>query len=353
MKCGIVHAERISTPFVFQPISVLALLISGLSLLLFPLSIPAEAQQPKKIPRIGLLSNRVKPPANTPDFGETAFRNGLRNLGYIEGKNILIEYRYSDGKDDRLPALAAELLQAKVDVLFSASIRGIRAAKQATTSVPIVIVTTADPVEAGFVENLARGSGNVTGVTRFTRNLSGKRLELVKELLPELSRVGILINPNPSGISSDSSVKYYEAAATAAGIQPLWIEVRGSNPDLEGPFEAALKRRINAVLVSSGAVTISYRKKIAEVAIRHRIPSMCERFDFVEAGCLISYSADEAESYRRAAVYVDKILKGAEPADLPIEQPTKFELVINLKTAKQIGLTIPPNLLARADKVIR
>ena len=319
--------------------------------MLFALCFPAEAQQPGKPPIIGYVSNRVEPTPNSPDLGQEAFRRGLRDVGYTEGKNILIEYRYAEGKDDRIPALVAELIQLKVDVIVSATIRGIRAAKQATKTIPIIMITTADPVAAGLVEGLARPGGNVTGLTRLTRDLSGKRLELLQESVPKVSRVGILWDA--SGQATDSGFKSYEAAARAWKIQILSLELSAPEPNLQGGFESAAKGRANAVIISSGALTISYQKRIAELANKNQLPSMCERGDYVEAGCLMSYSADEAESYRRAAFYVDKVLKGAKPADLPVEQPTKFEFIINLKTAKQIGLTIPPNVLARADRVIR
>jgi putative ABC transport system substrate-binding protein len=297
------------------------------------------------------LSNRVKPTTTTPDLFEDAFRQGLHSLGYIEGKSVVIDYRYAEGAEDRLPSLVSELLQLKVDVLFSATLRGIRAAKQATNKIPIVIVTTADPVAAGLVESLAHPGGNISGVSRFTRDLSGKRLELLKEIIPEVSRVGVL--GTAGGVATDTGFKYYEAAAQALKIQILPLNVSGAKPDLGTALQSAVKGKVNALVTSTSAVTISHRKRIAELAIKNRIPSMCERSDYVEAGCLMSYSADELESYRRAALYVDKILKGTKPADLPVEQPMKFEFVINVKTAKQIGFTIPPNVLARADRVIR
>jgi len=208
------------------------------------------------------------------------------------------------------------------------------------------MVTTADPVGARLVGSLAHPNGNITGLTRYTRDLSGKRLELLKEIIPEIGRVGVL------GTTA-SGTNYYETAAQRLKLEVLPVEIRGPKPDLEKAFHSASQAKVDALVISSGAVTISHRKAIAALAISNRIASMCERDDYVESGCLISYSADEAESYRRAATYVDKILKGAKPADLPVEQPTKFELVINLKTAKQISLMIPPNVLARADRVIR
>jgi ABC-type uncharacterized transport system substrate-binding protein len=314
---------------------------------LLALGVTTEAQQPGKVPRIGFLSNLVSPSPTTPDLVAEVFRQGLRDLGYIEAKNIVVEYRYSEGMADRLPGLAAELVQLKVDVLVSASLQGIRAAKQATKTIPIVIVTTADPVAAGLVDSLARPGGNITGLTRLTRDLSGKRLELLKEVIPRVSRLGVL-----SGEGADS-FQYYEPATRALKIEFLSLEVRSPNSDFEGAFQTAAKGRVSAIIIPAGFRTINHQKWIADLSIKNRIPSMCERSDYVEAGCLMSYSADEAETYRRAATYVDKILKGAKPADLPVEQPTKFELVINLKTAKAIGLTIPPNVLARADKVIR
>jgi putative ABC transport system substrate-binding protein len=214
------------------------------------------------------------------------------------------------------------------------------------------MVRTADPIAAGLVGSLAHPNGNITGVTRYTRDLSGKRLELLKEIIPEIGRVGVL-GSAASDSTRDTGIKYYETAKQRLKLEVLPIEVHGPRPDLEKAFESATRAKISVLVIISGAVTISHRKSIAQLAIKNRIPSMCERRDYVESGCLISYSADEAESYRRAATYVEKILKGAKPADLPVEQPTKFELVINLKTAKQIGLRIPPNVLARADRVIR
>ena len=314
-------------------------------------SVPFAEAQSGKIARIGFLSNRVKPIPSTPDLFENAFRQALRDLGYIQGKNIVIESRYAEGVEDRFPGFAAELVQLKVEALVSATIRGIRAAKQATKTIPIVIITTVDPIAAGLVDTLARPGGNITGVTRLTRNLSGKRLELLKETVLGMSRVGVLWNT--SSVTTDTSFKNYEAAARALKVDLQSLEVQSPNPDWDGAFQAAAKRRINALITSSGALTINYRKRIADLAIKNQLPSMCERNDYVEAGCLMSYSADEVESYRRAAIYVDKILKGAKPADLPVEQPMKFELAINLKTAKQIGLTISPNVLALADKIIR
>ncbi len=315
--------------------------------LLFALCSSAEAQQPGKIPRIVYLAQRNTPTPTTPDPAADAFRQGLRDLGYVEGKNILVEYRYAGGSEDRLRALVTELVQHKVEVIVSPTFQGIRAAQQATKAIPIVMVVTVDPVATGLIESLARPGGNVTGVTRLTRELSGKRLELLKEVLPTLSHVGMLRDADATAF------KDYEIAARALKIKLQSLDIRSSKLDFEEAFQIAVKQRVNALIVISGAMSLSHRRLIADLAIKNRLPSMHERGEEVEAGGLMSYSADNYESFRRASVYVDKILKGTKPADLPVEQPTKFEFIINLKTAKQIGLTIPPNVLARADRVIR
>ena len=306
-----------------------------------------EAQQ-AKIPRIGYLVTRNIPTSTTPDPAADAFQQGLRELGYVQGKNILVEYRYAGGtSEDRIQGLVAEIMQLKVDVLVSPSTSVIRAAKQATKVIPIVMVITADPVETGLVASLARPGGNVTGVTRLTNELSGKRLELLKEMIPKLSRVGLLLDADAAGFRD------YEIAASALNLELQFLRIRSPNPDFEGAFKAGAKGRVSAIVTVSGGLTVGHRNRIAELAIINRLASMHERNEFVEAGGLMSYSSIDSESFRRAAYYVDKILKGAKPADLPVEQPTKFEFVINLKTAKQIGIAIPPNVLARADKVIR
>jgi putative tryptophan/tyrosine transport system substrate-binding protein len=242
-------------------------------------------------------------------------------------------------------------MQLKVDVLVAPNLSTIRAAKQATKTIPIVMVTVQDPVATGIVDSLARPGGNITGLTRFTRDLSGKRLELLKEVVPGISRVGVLWDTKAPG--PIIGFKAYEAAAPSLNIQLQSLEVQGPKPDLESAFQAAAKARVNALITILTPVLGRSERRIAELATKNRLPSMFEASHYVEAGGLVSYAANDAESFRRAAVYVDKILKGAKPADLPVEQPTKFELVINLKTAKQIGMTIPPNVLARADKVIR
>jgi putative ABC transport system substrate-binding protein len=305
----------------------------------------AEAQQPKRIPRIGYLSASFRPGRQF-----EAFRQMLRNLGYIEGKNILIEYRYLEGNVDRTGSLVAELVQLKVDVLLSPVYLAILVAKQATSTIPIVMVTTQDPVATGLIDNLARPGGNVTGLALLTRELSGKRLELLKEVVPGKLSVGVL---GEAPLARGTIFGHYETAARALKIQLQLLEVRGPNADFEEVIKAATRMRVNAVVAPSTILLVNYLKKIAEVAIKYRLPSMFEGSNWVNGGGLMSYAADDDEAWRRAAIYVDKILKGAKPADLPVEQPTKFELAINLKTARQIGLTIPPTVLARADRVIR
>ena len=309
----------------------------------------ALAQQPKKVPRIGYLSGRGAPSPTNPDPSADAFRQGLRDLGYIEGKNILVEYRYAEGTLDRIPGLVAELVQLKVDVLVSPAGPAIRAARQATTTIPIVMVITGDPVATGLIDSLARPGGNVTGLTRLTRELSGKRLELLTETIPGISRIAVLW----AATLGPETFNDYGAAARALKIQLQSLEVRGPHPDLEGAFRDAVKGRASAIITGRSTALIPYPKKIADLALKNRLPSMFEDTEYVEVGGLMSYSANDADQFRRVAVFVDKILKGTKPADLPVEQPTKFEFIINLKAAKQIGLTIPPNVLARATKVIR
>ena len=312
---------------------------------LFALCVSAQAQQPKKVPRIGFLVNTGPDAPNVEPF-----RKGLRELGYIEGNNIQIEYRYVDAAD-HIPSLVKELLQLKVDVFISGTSPAIRIAKQETSTIPIVMVIQQDPVGLKLVDSFARPNGNVTGLTLLTRDLSGKRLELLKEAIPGVSRVGVLW-ATPSA-PERTSFQEYETAAQTLKTSLLSLEVSSSNPDFEGAFRAAVKGRANALITVRTGGFFRYPKRIAELAIKHRLPSMHEGGDFVEPGGLMSYAASYGEAYRRAAVYVDKILKGTKPADLPVEQPMKFEFVINLKTAKQIGVTIPPNVLARADRVIR
>jgi ABC-type uncharacterized transport system substrate-binding protein len=323
---------------------IIVVLLVGLAL-----ASGAQAQQPTKVPRIGYLDTSGDPSA--PSGRLEAFRQGLRDLGYIEGKNILVEPRYAEGQLDRFPSLVAELVQLKVDVLIVSALPAIRAAKQATKTIPIVMVTTVDPVATGLIDSLARPGGNITGLTQLGRELSGKRLELLKEAVPRISRVGVLWDENAPG--PKIGFKEYEGAARALKIRLQSLEVRGPNPDFEDAFQATAKGRVNALITITNPLLARYPKRIADLAIKNRLPSMYEQVYYVEAGGLLSYSTNVREAYRRAAFYVDRILKGAKPSDLPVEQPMKFELVINLKTAKQIGVTITPNVLARADKVIK
>jgi putative ABC transport system substrate-binding protein len=305
---------------------------------------PAEAQQAKKVPRIGFLSFVGRPNSPTPSI--EAFRLGLRDLGYAEGQNIVIEYRYAEGKRDRLPDLATELVRLKVEVTVAGDSATIPFAAQATRSIPIVMTVSNDPVGTGLIASLARPGGNITGLSNVSVDLAGKRLELLKEIVAKLSRVAVLGPPgNPDW------TELVNAAATM-GIKLQTLKVRDSK-EFEGAFELARRERAAGLIVLPSPVTNSYRKQIVALAAKSRLPAMYPLKEYVEAGGLIAYGPNIPEMHRRAAVYVDKILKGAKPADLPVEQPMKFEFIINLKTAKQIGLTIPPNVLARADKVIR
>ena len=307
----------------------------------------AEAQQRDNIPMVGFLQRRLEPNLANPDPLASAFRQGLRELGYVEGKNIQIEHRYAGGKSDRVKVLLNELVQRKVDMLVIPSGQVLQIAKQLTTIIPIVMVTPNDPVRLGLVKSLAQPGGNITGITRLTRDLSGKRLEILKEAVPGISRIGIL-----SG-SSTTALADFDRAARAANVSLQLIDMSSANPDLDKIFTAALRNRVNGLITVRDAVTASHIRRIAELAIKHRLPSMNEDNAYVELGGLMSYAANDADQFRRAAYYVDRILKGAKPADLPVEQSAKFELVINLTTGREIGLTIPPNVLARADKVIR
>jgi ABC-type uncharacterized transport system substrate-binding protein len=318
--------------------------------LLIALCFSVEAQQLGKIPRIGYLA----PLSSASESARTnAFSRGLRDLGYVEGKNIVVEYRYAEGNFDRLSGLVAELVQLNVDVLVAEGLSAARAAKKLAKMIPVITISSADLVAAGLVNSLAHPSGNITGLTRLTRDLGGKRLELLKETVPKMSRVGLLLAAGSGSETAAMGFKEYEIAARALKVQLQPQEVQDPRPDLDGAFEAFVKSRAQAVIVSISHLIRRQTKAIAALAIKNRLPSMYEASDFVESGGLVSYSTNDVEIFRRAAFYVDKILKGAKPAELPVERPTKFELVINLKTAKQIGLTIPPNVLARADRVIR
>jgi putative tryptophan/tyrosine transport system substrate-binding protein len=322
-----------------------ALLFALCSLLLAPCS-AVQAQQPGKVPRLGWLAS----PGVTPDFYE-AFRQGLRELGYVEGKNIVIEHRRAE-KADQLPSLAAELVRLKVDVIFaSGGSQSALAAKNATTTIPIVMSNVDDPVAFGLVASLARPGGNVTGLSATPGlGLEGKRLELLKESFPKLSRVAALLNPNHPFASRFNTE--YESVAQPLGIKIQSLEIR-EPADLEQAFSAAKRERAEVLVTINSPLVTSQLKRIVDLAGKSRLPTMHQESRWVEAGGLMSYGTDYAGLYRRSATYVDKILKGTQPANLPVEQPTKFELVINLKTAKQIGVTIPQWTLTKADRVIR
>jgi len=322
----------------------------ALCALLFALSLPAQAQQPKKVPRIGYLSNSE--PARESTRAE-AIRLALRERGHIEGQNIATEYRYAEQKLDRLPELAAELVRRKVDIIVAAGgTVTVRAAMNATKTIPIVMTGGGDdPVRAGLIESLARPGGNVTGLTNLVTDLGGKRLELLKEAVPKLVRVAVLNDPaTPSNVIELKEVLPVAARALKLTLQP-W-EVRSAD-DFDRVFAAMGKLRPDGFYVLTSAFMGANQKRTAGFALKSRLPSLYSSKAGVEAGGLMSYGADIADSYRRVAYYVDRILKGAKPEDLPVEQPMKFEFVINLKTAKQIGLTIPPEVLARASKLIK
>jgi putative tryptophan/tyrosine transport system substrate-binding protein len=308
----------------------------------------AAAQQPDKVPRIGWLTGSLT--AN-PDRAE-AFRQGLRDLGYVEGKNIFVEVREDEGNRERQRANAVEMVRLKVDVIVVGGSGEIRAAKQATTTTPIVMVLGGDPVASGFVASLARPGGNITGLSNLRPELSGKRLELLKEIVPSLSRVAVLASSSSADYAQVR--KELDLAAGTLGVKLQYLDILKPK-DFETAFKAAVKEKAGAVLVRvSDPILNPERRQVVELAVKNRLPVMYERgAEDVQAGGLMSYGVNFPDLYRRAAIYVDKILKGAKPADLPVEQPTKFDFMINLKTAKRIGLTIPPNVLARADKVIR
>jgi len=314
----------------------------------FALCFSAQAQQPTKVPRIGYLTNTS---LSAGAANIESFRQGLRDLGYVEGKNIVIERRSGEGNRDRQRALAVELVRLKVDVIVAGGSGDIRAAKEATATIPIVMAQSGDPVGSGVVASLARPGGNITGLSTLRPELSGKRLELLKEIVPRLSRVAAF---GSSTIADHAQVlKELDLAAGAFGVKLQYLDVL-SPKDVETAFHAAIKARADAVLLMlSGPLISSQRPQITQLAVKSRLAVMYDSAAEVEAGGLISYGVRVTDLYRRAATYVDKILKGAKPGELPVEQPKKFELIINLKAAKQIGLTIPPNVLVRADRVIK
>jgi putative ABC transport system substrate-binding protein len=304
------------------------------------------AQQPAKFPRIGLLSS-FSPSDSAP--WHQAFRLGLRDLGWVEGKNISIEYRYAEGRSDRLPELAADLVRLKVDVIVASVVTDALAAKKATRAIPIVMASVSDPIAVGLVESLAHPDGNITGLSQIASDLAGKRLELLKEMVPKLSRVAVLWNPqNPA---STISWKEIQLPGRQLAVELHSLEVRSPN-DFDKAFEAATRARAGALFIIADPVIVTNLKRIAGLAAKSRLPSIFQFSEFADSGGLVAYGPDRADMFRRAATFVDKILKGAKSGELPIEQPTKFELVINMKTAKALGLTIPPSILLRADRVI-
>jgi ABC-type uncharacterized transport system substrate-binding protein len=328
-----------------KKVTALSILIA---VILLAVAVVAEAQQAKKVARIGYMA--VDRATESARF--EAIRQALRERGYIEGQNIAIEYRFSEGNGDRAPEFAAELVRLKVDIILVSGDRSIRAAKDATKTIPIVMMGAgSDPVSARLVESLARPGGNVTGVTNLVVELGGKRLELFKEAVPKLARIAVLYDPTTrASVVEAKDILPNSARAQRLTLQP-W-EIRAAD-DFEKVIAALNKDRPDGLYISPGPLTLPNRKRIADSSLKSGFPSMFVRREFVEAGGLMSYGANIADTYRIVATYVDKILKGAKPGDLPVQQPTKFELMINLKTAKQIGVTIPPNVLARADRVIK
>jgi len=311
-------------------------------------ALPSTGQsQSSKIPRIGFL---VAGPASAVSARVEAFRQGLRERGYVEGKNITVEYRYGEGKVNRVAELAAELVRLKVNLIVTAGSQATRPAKEATTTIPIVMAQDNDPVGSGFIDSLAQPGGNITGLANLTTELSGKQLEFLKEVIPKLTRVAALRDLTEPG--NPQAVREFDRAARGLKIRRFYIDVR-SAADIEPAIVAADKKQAQAVLVMPSATFNARRKQIVELAEKFSWPGMFPRSDYVDEGGLMTYGANTYDMFRRAAVFVDKILKGANPAGLPVEQPIKFEFIVNLKTAKAIGLTIPPNVLARADRVIK
>jgi putative ABC transport system substrate-binding protein len=322
--------------------NITSIFFLALSVFIPILNISSQAQQPGKVPHIGFLS--------LSGANQEAFRQGLRDLGYIEGKNIAIESRTAANRADRLSVLAGELVDLKVDVIVAAGSQAVHAAQRTTKSIPIVMTSSSDPVGTGFVASLAHPGGNITGLSLVGPDLSTKRLEMLKEVILGVSRVAVFWNPDDP--AAKISLRETQDAAKAQAMHLQILEIREAS-DFESAFRAANKGRARALILLPAPIVATQAKQIAELALKNNLPAISPVSEFPNAGGLMSYGANLADLYRRAATYVDKILKGAKPADLPVEQPTKFELVINLKTAKQIGLTIPPNVLARADKVIK
>jgi putative ABC transport system substrate-binding protein len=314
---------------------------------LFALSFPAGAQQPAKIPRIGIL---IRGSASLNSARVEAFRQRLRELGYVEGKNIVIEYRYAEGKRERVPDLAAELVRFKVDVIVTTGTVAVLAAKKASPTIPIVFAASSDPVGSGLVSSLAQPGGTITGLSQMAPDLDGKRLELLKEAFPKVARTAFLWSSG--GLRGNSSLTDMEAAAKMLGIKLQSLPVR-SLGDFEGAFARAKREGAQALITTTSALIDTQLRQVLDFAVKNRLPAMYANSEFVEAGGLMSYGSDNTDLWRRAADFVDKILKGTKPADMPVEQPTKFEFLVNMNAAKQIGLTIPQKVLARADRVIK
>jgi putative ABC transport system substrate-binding protein len=324
------------------------LLIAGIFLLTF-FDLAESQATPKSLPRVGFIFSTGAPEAPSPWF--EAFRQGLQNIGYVDGKNVLIERRYAQGRLDRMPILLNELVQQKVDVLVTVNNVLIRAAKEATKSIPIVMISSVDPVEAGYVESFAHPGGNITGLAWLGRDLSAKRVELLKELLPKISRVGVLWDADGPGPAV--AVKEYETAARAFKLEFRSFEVRGPKPDFSGAFNAAKASRMDALITVGNALMFQNAKLVFDLAKSNRLPSMTEEARYVDAGGLVSYGASLADLYKRAGEYVADILKGAKPSDLPVKLASRFEIFINLKTAQELGVVIPQRMLVQADKVIK
>jgi putative tryptophan/tyrosine transport system substrate-binding protein len=331
-----------------QPISrtILSLVVGGLFL---ALSFPAEAQQAGKAGRIGYLD--LGTAAGSGELLD-AFRRQMTQLSWIEGKNLTIEYRYGEGRGDtRLAELAVELVGLKVDLIVVDTTNAALAAKKATSTIPIVMASVGDPVAQGLISSLARPGGNITGNATFTDELAGKRIEILKEVLPKSTRIGVITGTGGKG--AEIQLKVMQESASVLGLKLVEIGTAIESEKLVNAFQVAVRERIDAITTTSGTTIFGQRKSIIVLAANYRLPAMYPQKEFVDDGGLMSYGTDRRDFYRRAAIYVDKILKGAKPGDLPVERPTKFEFLINLKTAKQIGLTIPPNVVARADKVIK
>jgi putative ABC transport system substrate-binding protein len=311
---------------------------------------PGDAQQPaNRVPRIGFIFSSGAPGTPSPMFD--AFRQGLRDLGYVDGRNIVIVQRYAEGRLDRMPPFVHEFVRQKVDVILGSNNVVIQAAKEATKTIPIVMISSVDPVVAGYVDSFTHPGGNITGITTVSRDLSAKRMELLKEALPKMSRVAILWDMDGPGPAV--AFKEYEAAARAFRLELRSLEVRGPNPDLAGAFRAAKTAGADALIVVGNPLMAQLAKEVFQLTVKHRLPSMSEERQYVYAGSLMSYGASRADLLRRAATYVDKILNGAKPDDLPVMLPTKFETFINLKTAQQLGFVLPRHVLVGADKVIQ